>query len=139
MRGRRSHINDGVTLDRFYLTAVLTTGVRGSPLFDGEDPLLQPARRATRPAMATAHHEIETLGLVQHMKNAQIPGAYRAWANHHRPDLARFIREIFDLPCTDEQLARIEQALADREAVREHLFATTPPRAAEPVPAAASG
>ena len=56
------------------------------------------------------------------MKNAQIPGGYRAWAHDYRPDLARFISEVFDLPASPRQLAAIEAALEQRETAREHLF-----------------
>ena len=56
------------------------------------------------------------------MKNAQIPGAYRAWAHDYRPDLPAFIREVYDLPVTDEQLARVSAAVQEREEIREHLF-----------------
>ncbi|MGZ4608688.1 MAG: alpha/beta-hydrolase family protein [Actinomycetes bacterium] len=66
------------------------------------------------------------------MKNAQIPGAYRAWAHDYRPDLARFISEVFDLPATPEQLAAVEQALKARETYREHMFAATPADGATP-------
>ena len=41
----------------------------------------------------------------------------------YRPDLPRFIREIYDLPCSDEQLANIETAVETREAVRAEVFA----------------
>jgi uncharacterized membrane protein len=57
------------------------------------------------------------------MKNAQIPGAYRAWAHDYRPDLADFIRDVFDLGCTDEQLARVKDACEKREEFREAVFA----------------
>ncbi len=57
------------------------------------------------------------------MKNAQVPGAYRAWAHDYRPDLAWFIRDVYGLPASDEELMRIEQALQEREAARERLFA----------------
>ena len=56
------------------------------------------------------------------MKNAQVPGRYRAWAHDYRPDLPRFISEVFGLPATREQLDRIETALKSREAIREKLF-----------------
>jgi uncharacterized membrane protein len=56
------------------------------------------------------------------MKNAQIPGEYRPWAHDYRPDLARFVREVFGLPASEEQLARIEKALEEREAARERIF-----------------
>ena len=60
------------------------------------------------------------------MKNAQIPGAYRAWAHDYRPDLARFISEVYDLPASPAQLAAIEDALEQRETAREHLFEPPP-------------
>jgi uncharacterized membrane protein len=59
------------------------------------------------------------------MKNAQIPAGYRAFAHDYRPDLARFIAFVFDLPATEAQLLRIEQALALRETVRGELLAPT--------------
>ena len=40
------------------------------------------------------------------MKNAQLPGSYRAWAHDYRADLPEFIRDVFDLECSDEQLER---------------------------------
>jgi uncharacterized membrane protein len=56
------------------------------------------------------------------MKNAQTPGAYRAWAHDYRPDLADFIRDVFDLECTPEQLQRIKAACREREEFREGIF-----------------
>ena len=53
------------------------------------------------------------------MKNAQVPGSYRAWAHDYRPDLLRFISEVFGLPASPEQLDRIEAALQAREVARE--------------------
>ena len=56
------------------------------------------------------------------MKNAQIPGAYKAWAHDYRPDLADFIREVYDLDVSDEQLGRIKAAVEEREQFREEIF-----------------
>ena len=56
------------------------------------------------------------------MKNAQIPGAYRAWAHDYRPDLPEFIRDVYGLECTDEQMERIKAACEQREAFREAVF-----------------
>jgi hypothetical protein len=56
------------------------------------------------------------------MKNAQVPGVYRAWAHDYRSDLPRFLSEVFALPVAPDQLARIEAALRMRETVRERLF-----------------
>ena len=60
------------------------------------------------------------------MKNAQIPGPYRAWAHDYRADLPRFLSTVYGLPATDPQLTRIEQALQRRETVRERIFAAAP-------------
>jgi uncharacterized membrane protein len=60
-------------------------------------------------------------GLID-MKNAQAPGAYRAWAHDYRPDLPAFIREVYDLPVSDEQLARVSTAVQEREEIRGQLF-----------------
>ena len=56
------------------------------------------------------------------MKNAQMPGAYRAWAHDYRPDLPAFISEVYDLPATDDDLLRVSAALEQREAARQALF-----------------
>jgi len=64
------------------------------------------------------------------MKNAQVPGAYRAWAHDYRADLPRFLSEVYELPAAPEQLVRIEEALRQRETVRERLFNADVPAAA---------
>ena len=56
------------------------------------------------------------------MKNAQIAGAYAAWAHDYRPDLPEFVRDVYDLECTDEQLRRIRDAVREREEFREAVF-----------------
>jgi len=56
------------------------------------------------------------------MKNAQVPGVYRAWAHDYRSDLPRFISAVYGLPATPEQIAGIETALRLRESLRERLF-----------------
>ncbi|MET0765152.1 MAG: alpha/beta-hydrolase family protein [Blastococcus sp.] len=61
------------------------------------------------------------------MKNAQIPGEYRAWAHDYRTDLPRFLSEVYELPAAPEQLVRIEEALRLRETVRERLFSAGDP------------
>ncbi len=60
--------------------------------------------------------------LLVDMKNAQIPGAYKAWAHDYRPDLPEFIRDVYNLDCTDEQLEAIKAACQQREAFREQIF-----------------
>ena len=56
------------------------------------------------------------------MKNAQVPGASRPFSHDYRPELTRFISEMFDLPAGEDQLVSIEAALAKRESVRERIF-----------------
>jgi hypothetical protein len=57
-------------------------------------------------------------------EDAQVPGPYRTWAHDYRADLPRFISEVYRLPVTPQQLARVEEALVRRELVREQLFST---------------
>jgi hypothetical protein len=64
------------------------------------------------------------------MKNAQVPGPYRAWAHDYRADLPRFLSVVYAVPATPEKLTRIEEALRMRETVREELFSPSPPTAA---------
>jgi uncharacterized membrane protein len=63
------------------------------------------------------------------MKNAQLPGAFRAWAHDYRADLPRFLSEVYGLAATPAQLARIEQAVQQREVARERLFTADAPAA----------
>jgi uncharacterized membrane protein len=114
-----SHDNDGVT--KFGLD-LLTTPPRWlgptRPLpetIDGASPRgISPGIR-WRPLTTFFQLLIDT-------KNAQLPGRYRAWGHDYRPDLPRFISEVFGLPATAEQLDRIGVALKSRETVREQLF-----------------
>jgi uncharacterized membrane protein len=57
------------------------------------------------------------------MKNAQLPGSFRAWAHDYRADLPEFIRDVYDLRCTDAQMDAIQDAVRRREAYREGAFA----------------
>jgi uncharacterized membrane protein len=115
-----SHDNDGVTK---FGPDLLTT----SPAWLGPDrprPAVVPGASPRGIPAAMRWRPITTFfqSLVD-MKNAQTPGAYRAWAHDYRPDLARFISEVFDLPATPGQMSDIEAALATREVHRERLFA----------------
>ena len=58
------------------------------------------------------------------MKNAAnvIPGRFEAKGHDYRADLARFIREVYALPATDEQLAAVERALRASELERKRLL-----------------
>ena len=58
------------------------------------------------------------------MKNAAnvIPGQFGAKGHDYRADLARFVRDVYALPASDEQLAAIEEALRANELQREALL-----------------
>jgi hypothetical protein len=65
------------------------------------------------------------------MKNAAnvIPGQFEAKGHDYRADLARFVREVYHLPATDEQLASIEEALRANELRRKEIIdAHKPPK-----------
>jgi hypothetical protein len=122
-----SHDNDGVTK---FGPDLLTTPPRWlgpdrprPEQVPGASPRGIPADLRWRPITSFFQ------GLVD-MKNAQIPGAYRSWAHDYRPDLARFVSAVFDLPVSPEQLAAVEAALERRETAREELFTPRPPVAA---------
>jgi uncharacterized membrane protein len=57
------------------------------------------------------------------MKNAMnvVPGVFVANGHDYRADLARFVREVYALPVSDDQLARVEAALRRYEAEREEM------------------
>jgi uncharacterized membrane protein len=57
------------------------------------------------------------------MKNAQLPGEFRAWAHDYRADLPEFVRDVYGLQCTDEQMHAIQAAVRVREEFREGVFA----------------
>ena len=117
-----SHDNDGVTK---FGADLITSRPRW--LSPGRPPVQEvpeparghPARMRWRPLTTFLQTLID-------MKNAQVPGGYRAWAHDYRPDLARFIRDVYGLPASDEELMRVEQALEKREAARERLFSAPP-------------
>jgi len=114
-----SHDNDGVTkFDSDLLTRRPSWLGPDRPALEevpGRSPRGIPASMRWRPVTTFFQSLVD-------MKNAQIPGAYRAWAHDYRPDLADFIRDVFELDCTDEQLARIKTACEQREAFREAVF-----------------
>ena len=126
-----SHDNDGVTKFGTDLIASRPSWLDGGrPAIEdipGASPRGIRASMRWRPVVTFAQ-------LLVDMKNAQVPGQYRPWAHDYRPDLPRFIREIYDLPCSDEQLASIEAAVAQREALRKdfltgHAVEARPPEA----------
>jgi uncharacterized membrane protein len=58
------------------------------------------------------------------MKNAAnvIPGQFEAKGHDYRADLARFIREVYALEASDDQLATVERALRAAELDRKRLL-----------------
>jgi uncharacterized membrane protein len=114
-----SHDNDGVTkfgLDLLWSPPGWLGPDRPRPQpVDGSSPRGIPPGMRWRPITTFFQSLVD-------MKNAQIPGAYQAWAHDYRADLPRFINEVYGLGANAEQLARTEQALRLRETVRERLF-----------------
>jgi uncharacterized membrane protein len=118
-----SHDNDGVTK---FGTDLLVTAPRWlsrerprPEIVAGASPRGIPASMHWRPITTFFQSLVD-------MKNAQVPGPYRAWAHDYRPDLARFVSAVFDLPASPRQLAAVEAALEQREAARERLLAPAP-------------
>lgn len=115
-----SHDNDGVT--KFGLDLLWSRprwlGPDRPPVrpVPGGSPRGVPAGMRWRPITTFFQSLVD-------MKNAQQPGAYRAWAHDYRADLPRLLASAYDLPVDAEQLRRIEQAVQRREVVREELFA----------------
>jgi uncharacterized membrane protein len=58
------------------------------------------------------------------MKNAAnvVPGEFEAKGHDYRADLARFVREVYALPASDDQLAAVERALRAAELERKRLL-----------------
>jgi Alpha/beta-hydrolase family len=114
-----SHDNDGVT--KFGLD-LLTTAPRWlgpdrprPESVEGASPRGIPAQMRWRPITTFFQSLVD-------MKNAQVPRAYRASGHDYRPDLPRFVSEVFDLPASPRQIADIEAALERREAIRDQLL-----------------
>jgi uncharacterized membrane protein len=116
-----SHDNDGVT--KFGTDLLWTPPGWLDPDRPRPEPVDGGSPRGIPPGMRWRPITTFFQSLVD-MKNAQVPGEYRAWAHDYRSDLPRFLSEVFALPVTPEQLARIEEALRVRETVRERLFSS---------------
>jgi uncharacterized membrane protein len=114
-----NHDNDGVTKFGTDLLLRQPTWLQGPRSAIEEVPPYSP--RGVPPSMRW--RPITTfMQLLVDMKNAQTPGLYRASRHDYRPDLTRFVNEVYDLGATEEQLVRVEAAIAEREDVRERLF-----------------
>ena len=115
-----SHDNDGVT--RFGLD-LLTT----APAWLGPDrPRVEPVQGEESPRGIPVHLRWRPITsffqTLVDMKNAQRPATWGAWGHDYRPDLPRFVSEVYDLPATEAELARITAAVHQRETVRWELF-----------------
>ena len=114
-----SHDNDGVT--KFEASPA-----QPAPAWLGPD---RPADAGGARALAARHPGLDALAsghdllpaARRHEERAD-PRAYRAWAHDYRPDLPDFIRDVYDLDCSDEQLERIKVACEQREEFREAVF-----------------
>jgi uncharacterized membrane protein len=91
---------------------------RQEPSVDGRSPRGIPPAMRWRPVTTFFQSLVD-------MKNAQAPGSYRAWAHDYRSDLPRFLSDVYGVAATPAQLARVEEALRLREAVRLRLFEGT--------------
>jgi uncharacterized membrane protein len=107
-----THHNDGVGL--FGADLMIQ-----KPAWLGEPDL----RPATVPKWMRWSPVVTAAQVAIDMKNAMnvVPGQFVANGHDYRADLARFVREVYDLDCTSEQLERIEQALRKYEVVREQM------------------
>ena len=78
-------------------------------------------RAATVPGAEQWRSPVTFVQTLVDMKNAAnvIPGQFEAKGHDYRADLARFIREVYALPASDDQLAAVEQALRAAELERK--------------------
>jgi uncharacterized membrane protein len=114
-----SHDNDGVT--RFGLDLLTTApswlgpGRPHPEHAEGASPRGIPAHLRWKPVTTFFQTLVD-------VKNAQVPGTYQAWGHDYRPDLPRFVSEVYDLPASPEQLVRVDEAVRRREQVRWQVF-----------------
>ena len=114
-----SHDNDGVT--RFgpdlLTTAPAWLGPRRPVVehIDGASPRGIPQHLRWRPVTTFFQTLVD-------VKNAQVPGTYQASGHDYRPDIPRFVSEVYNLPASPEQLARIAEACREREELRWQVF-----------------
>ena len=82
------------------------------------------ARAATVPGAEQWRSPTTFVQTLVDMKNAAnvIPGQFEAKGHDYRADLARFVREVYGLSASDDQLAAVEQALRAAELQRKHLL-----------------
>ena len=114
-----SHDNDGVTKfgPDLLTTAPAWLGPQRPRVerVDGASPRGIPTHLRWRPVTTFFQTLVD-------VKNAQVPGTYQAWGHDYRPDLAGFVSEVYDLPASPEQLARVAAAVRRREEARWQVF-----------------
>jgi uncharacterized membrane protein len=114
-----SHDNDGVT--RFGPDLLTTEPAwlgphrRRTQHVDDASPRGIPGRLRWRPVTTFFQTLVD-------VKNAQVPGTYQAWGHDYRPDLPGFVSEVYGLPASAEQLARVTEAVRRREEARWQVF-----------------
>ena len=118
-----SHDNDGVT--RFGVD-LLTT----APAWLGPNrPTVEPGPEGASPRGIPAHLRWRPGHIVlQTLVTCRTPCGRRpwgAWGHDYRPELAGFVSEVYGLPASPAQLARVEDAVRQREEARWELLRST--------------
>ena len=114
-----SHDNDGVT--KFGVDLITTRPEWLGPDRPRAEGVAGGSPRGISPRMRWRPMTTFLQSLID-MKNAQITRGYRAFAHDYRPDLTRFVSEVFGLPASDQQIRDIEAALETREQIRDRLL-----------------
>jgi uncharacterized membrane protein len=88
------------------------------------------SRAATVPKGEQWRSPISFVQTLVDMKNSAnvIPGQFEAKGHDYRADLAVFVREVYGLKATDEQLASIEKALRANELERKAMLDAEAPK-----------
>ena len=81
-------------------------------------------RAATVPKGEQWRSPISFVQTLIDMKNSAnvVPGQFEAKGHDYRADLAGFVREVYGLKATDEQMASIEKALRANELQRKAML-----------------
>jgi uncharacterized membrane protein len=113
-----THHNDGVGLFGVDLAIQKPVWLGDSEL----RPPTVPRWMRWAPIITAIHTAID-------MKNAMnvVPGEFVANGHDYRADLARFVREVYGLKASEDQLERVEAALRRYELLRYHLTEETAP------------
>ena len=113
-----SHDNDGVT--KFGADLLTTAPAWLGPGRPRPSTSTAPAPAASpAPALEARDDVLPVAGRRQERAG---PGTYQAWGHDYRPDLPRFVSEVYDLPASPDQLERVTEAVRRREEVRWEVF-----------------